>query len=144
MAPRSASEYTATVSTPSSRHARITRTAISPRLATRIFLKSFAFTADSVRRWHRSCRLSGPGGRGALPDGDQRLVRGDHVALLDVDLQDVARLGGHDVVLHLHGLEHRHHVAELDLVADLYRDLHDQALHGRGDGAVTGAGGRRS
>src|SRR6266542_3947439 len=35
---RSASEYTATVWTPSSRHARITRSAISPRLAIRIFL----------------------------------------------------------------------------------------------------------
>ena len=34
----SASLYTATVATPSSRHARITRRAISPRLAIRIFL----------------------------------------------------------------------------------------------------------
>src|SRR5947208_8487747 len=35
---RSASEYTATVCTPSSRQARITRSAISPRFAIRIFL----------------------------------------------------------------------------------------------------------
>src|SRR5512138_3342457 len=35
---RSASEYTATVSIPSSRQARMMRTAISPRLATRTFL----------------------------------------------------------------------------------------------------------
>src|SRR5439155_3612183 len=35
---RSASEYTATVSTPSSRHARMTRSAISPRLAMRTLL----------------------------------------------------------------------------------------------------------
>src|SRR6478672_5960901 len=35
---RSASEYTATVSTPSSRQARMTRSAISPRLAIRTFL----------------------------------------------------------------------------------------------------------
>src|SRR5688572_16233178 len=35
---RSASEYTATVWMPSSRHARITRSAISPRLAIRTFL----------------------------------------------------------------------------------------------------------
>ena len=34
----SGSLYTATVATPSSRHARITRSAISPRLAIRIFL----------------------------------------------------------------------------------------------------------
>src|SRR5258708_15378587 len=36
-APRSQSEYTATVGIPSSRHARMPRTAISPRLATRTF-----------------------------------------------------------------------------------------------------------
>src|SRR5258706_13224492 len=35
---RSASEYTATVCTPSSRHARMMRSAISPRLAIRTFL----------------------------------------------------------------------------------------------------------
>src|SRR5688572_1053903 len=35
---RSASEYTATVCTPSSRHARITRSAISPRFAINTFL----------------------------------------------------------------------------------------------------------
>src|ERR1051326_3582536 len=35
--PKSASEYTATVLIPISRHARMTRTAISPRLAMRIF-----------------------------------------------------------------------------------------------------------
>src|SRR5690348_7260833 len=37
---RSASEYTATVCTPSSRHARMTRSAISPRLAIRTFLNT--------------------------------------------------------------------------------------------------------
>ena len=35
----SATEYTATVCSPSSRHARITRTAISPRLATSTLVK---------------------------------------------------------------------------------------------------------
>src|SRR5919201_2319522 len=37
-ASRSQSEYTATVGRPISRHARITRTAISPRFATRTFI----------------------------------------------------------------------------------------------------------
>src|SRR6267142_1498180 len=37
---RSASEYTAPVSSPSSRHARMTRRAISPRLAMRTFLNT--------------------------------------------------------------------------------------------------------
>src|SRR5579862_3339738 len=39
-APRSASEYTATVAIPISRQARITRTAISPRFAMRTFLNT--------------------------------------------------------------------------------------------------------
>src|SRR5215210_3919070 len=39
---RSASEYTATVCTPSSRQARMTRSAISPRLAIRTFLNMHA------------------------------------------------------------------------------------------------------
>src|SRR4051794_39296185 len=39
---RSASEYTATVCTPSSRHARMTRSAISPRLAISTFLNTGA------------------------------------------------------------------------------------------------------
>ena len=38
----SASEYTATVAIPISRHARMTRTAISPRLATRTLRIGFA------------------------------------------------------------------------------------------------------
>src|SRR6185436_15936454 len=43
---RSASEYTATVGIPSSLHAQIMRSAISPRLAMRIFLKG----ADGKQR----------------------------------------------------------------------------------------------
>src|SRR5918999_3725149 len=50
-ASRSASEYTATVGMPSSRHVRITRTAISPRFATRT--RTFAT---------RLARSSAPGG----------------------------------------------------------------------------------
>src|SRR5215469_10907601 len=105
----------ATVSMPSSRHARMTRTAISARLATRIFLKSFAFTA---RKRTATAVLPAPVRSEArrLADRHQGLVGGDHVALLDVDLHDLAGLRGHDVVLHLHGLEHGHHVAQLDLV----------------------------
>src|SRR5882757_1729045 len=40
MASRSSSEYTATVVMPSSRHVRMTRTAISPRLAMRTLLNN--------------------------------------------------------------------------------------------------------
>src|SRR5579884_2477478 len=47
-ASRSASEYTATVRIPSSRQARITRTAISPRLATRTFSNGLPFTGAPI------------------------------------------------------------------------------------------------
>src|SRR3954470_3116454 len=46
---RSASEYTATVWMPSSRQARITRSAISPRLAIRIFLNNGLVGLDYQR-----------------------------------------------------------------------------------------------
>src|SRR5689334_22070668 len=72
-----------------------------------------------------TCHMVGGGregsGRVGSADRDQRLVGADHLALLDVDLGHLARLRGHDVVLHLHGLEHRHDVAQLDVVADAHR-----------------------
>src|SRR6266852_4282542 len=48
-APRSASEYTATVRTPSRRAVRITRQAISPRLAIRILPNTLAFALSPAR-----------------------------------------------------------------------------------------------
>src|SRR5437899_23440 len=50
MASRSRSEYTATVVTPSSRHVRMTRTAISPRLATRTLWNMAAISLRDARR----------------------------------------------------------------------------------------------
>ena len=47
--PRSASEYTATVLSPSSRHARMIRTAISPRFAIRT-LENIAKNGVFLRR----------------------------------------------------------------------------------------------
>src|SRR5512136_1631011 len=69
----SASEYTATVLSPSSLHAHITRSAISPRLAIRTFLNI------------------GGGGRGALagsggPDGEERIAVLHRLPVLGVDL----------------------------------------------------------
>src|SRR2546430_13789975 len=82
--PRSASEYTAAVLTPSSRQARITRTAISPRLAMRIL---------------ENMRL----GRGIHEE--QRLGGLHRRAALDQDPRDApcGRAGG--LVEHRHGLE---------------------------------------
>src|SRR5437763_10009382 len=74
---RSASEYTAAVGMPSSRHARMTRIAISPRFAIKIFLKSLLFIP-----------LNGPAC--SSRDGEQRLVRAHHLAFLDIHLTHLA------------------------------------------------------
>src|SRR5258708_39817317 len=83
----SASEYTATVAIPISRQARITRTAISPRLAMRTFrmgprIGDFAISSPSLHH-------------------HQHLARPHHRALGDVYVLDGAGLGRGDVVLHL-------------------------------------------
>src|SRR5258708_4057657 len=66
-APRSQSEYTATVGIPSSRHARMTRTAISPRLATRTFTTLI---------------VCGPRGPGELVGGVGRVLQRNVAVLL--------------------------------------------------------------
>jgi hypothetical protein len=45
------------------------------------------------------------------------------LAGLDVDLVDHARAGGHDLVLHLHGLEHQDGLAVMDRLAGGAHDL---------------------
>src|SRR5687767_2446388 len=84
----SASEYTATVFTPSSRHAWITRSAISPRFAIRIFLNM---------------------SRGL--DGEEPLAVLHGVAVLDVRLHDLAVALGIDLVHELHRLDDAEHLA---------------------------------
>src|SRR6476620_10748978 len=98
LASRSASEYTITALMPSSRHARCTRKAISPRLAIRIFLN-----------------ISGP----ASLDDEQRLAVFDRLPVLAQDLGHRARLVGLDLVEDLHRLDDADRVAFLDLAADL-------------------------
>src|SRR5579884_2993239 len=64
MASRSRSEYTATVAMPSSRQVRMTRTAISPRLAIRTFSNTVSPSDAVPYRYRRagSRRQIGPGG----------------------------------------------------------------------------------
>src|SRR5688572_1337373 len=85
-APVSASECTATVAMPSSRHARITRMAISPRLAISTFL--------NIRR-----------NRSGLLDLEELLPELDALAVVDQDLEDRAGEVGLDLVHELHGLD---------------------------------------
>src|SRR5262245_58878687 len=79
----SADECTATDLMPSSRHARITRNAISPRLAMRTFLYT----------------------RRGSGHADELLAVLDVLAVLDEDLGDLAVGLGLDLVHELHGLD---------------------------------------
>src|SRR5438105_10112081 len=108
---RSASLCTATVRTPRSLQARMTRSAISPRLATSTF--------SNMRLLHV----------------DQRVARAHHIALLHVHVGHGPRPRGGDVVLHLHRLAHADDVAEIDVVAHLHRYLEQEALHRSDDSA---------
>src|ERR1700739_687186 len=86
---RSASEYTATVEIPSSLHAQITRSAISPRFATRIF-------RNIPRRG-----LFLPAG----PDAEQRLPIFNALSLPDENPQHSAADVGLDLVHEFHCLD---------------------------------------
>src|SRR3954471_3813897 len=103
LASRSASEYTITALMPSSRQARCTRNAISPRLAIRIFLNISA------------C--------GPSLDDEQRLAVFDRLPVLAQDLGDRSGLVGLDLVEDLHRLDDADGLAFLDLAADLHERL---------------------
>src|SRR5687768_4363303 len=90
----------ATVSMPSSRQARIIRSAISPRLATRI-------------RWYMAARL-------ALLDAEELLSVFDRRAVLDQDRHYLAGTLGRNLVEHLHGLNDANDCLWAHLVADLH------------------------
>ena len=66
---------------------------------------------------------------------------GVHVgALGSQDLGNGAGLGGHDLVLHLHGFQDQQDLTLLDSLAFLNIDLQNGAGHGGGNG-LTGSGG---
>src|SRR3954466_5277483 len=91
----SAVEYTATDLTPSSRQARATRRAISPRLAMRTFSNTALLGRLEVH---------------------QHLLELDRVAVVDGELGDLAALGGGDLVHHLHRLDDADGLAGVDRV----------------------------
>src|SRR6267143_1717503 len=95
---------------PISRQVRITRSAISPRFATRTLL--------------------------TLANRHQHIIGGDDRSLSGKNLTYRPADGRDDVVLHLHRLQHDDHVTETDTVAGLDLDLHHHALHRRLDGSI--------
>src|SRR5258706_6269034 len=107
---RSASEWTATVATPSSLHAAMMRSAISPRLATRTFLNIRALPGFAAAR---STRL----------DREELLSELDGLAVLRVDRHDRAALVRLDLVHELHRLDDAERLSLLDVVAELCEGL---------------------
>src|SRR5690606_34202540 len=93
----SASECTTTVRMPISRHARCTRSAISPRLAIRIFSNMSE----------------------GLFDDEQRLAVFDRLAVLDQDLGDGSGELRLDLVHQFHRFDDAQRVAHLHLATDL-------------------------
>src|ERR1700730_7912358 len=95
----SASEYTATVLMPSSRHAKMTRSATSPRFAIRIFLNM---------------------GLRACPYRKQPFAVLDRLTRLDVHVDDLPVVLRVDLVHQLHRLDDAEHLALLHGRADVH------------------------
>src|SRR3954471_1300301 len=117
MASASAVECTATVGMPSSLQARSTRSAISPRLAMRIFSNISL-------------------------DDHQRLAELDRLTVAEQDLRHCPGTRGGDAVHGLHRLDYEQRIARGDAAADLHEGAGvgigaaiGGADHGRGDEA---------
>src|SRR5689334_21783514 len=110
----SASECTATVAMPSSRHARITRSAISPRFAIKIFLNggTAGFCGIALE--------TGPFTISSLLDAEQLLPELDGLAVLGVDLDDGARELRLDLVHQLHRFDNAERLPRTDDRADVH------------------------
>src|SRR4026208_2592907 len=97
----SASEYTATLRTFSSLHARIMRTAISPRFATRIFSN---MSVGRARRF--SAPFESPLRRSNL---EHRLAELHRLGVIHQDRTDHTLRLGFDLIHHLHRLYDANH-----------------------------------
>src|SRR5689334_23952957 len=117
LASRSASECTTTVLMPSSRHARCTRNAISPRLAIRILSNGLSEGASAMRLVRPAS-----GGR-ASTDHEEGLAVLHRLAVFDEDRLDAAGRVGLDLVHELHGLDDAQRVAGIHRIADLDEGL---------------------
>src|SRR6185295_5949279 len=125
----SASEYTATVLTPSSLQAQMTRRAISPRLAIRIFLNIPGAAAS-------------PRTLAVGPDAEESVPVLDGLPALAMDLHDFPGHLGLDLVHELHGFDDAEDLADAHAVAHVdegrrvgigraVEGAHDRALHHR-------------
>src|SRR6266446_6724922 len=124
MASASAVECTATVGMPSSLQARRMRSAISPRLAIRIFSNMAALILKRDPETSRN-RQTGPCAkpRTRSLDDHQRFAEFHRLGVFEQDLDDGARLGRGNLVHRLHRLDDEERVAGLDDGADLAEGL---------------------
>src|SRR5713101_7789081 len=120
-ASRSASECTATVCNPISLHARMTRRAISPRLAMR--------TLEIMKKLSVvGCELSGGDNReptndnapkgASNPHGEQLLTVFHRLSVLRIDLDDFTVDVGFDFVHQLHRFDDAKDLPLADVIAD--------------------------
>src|SRR6478672_6376966 len=113
---------------PSSLQAQITRRAISPRLAIRIFLNMRrVVTRYDCSVAHRRSPGAGPtfgkrtAASGARANGEQRLTIFNRLVIADKCLDHLARYVRLDFVHQLHGLDDAEHLADLHQVSWLYK-----------------------
>src|SRR6266481_2901256 len=105
---RSASEYTATVEIPSSLHAQITRSAISPRLATRIFWNISVGAVSFLAAWTYA---------------EERLAVFNRLSVFGEDAQHLAADIGFNLVHEFHGFDNAQGLTRLHVPANLDKRL---------------------
>src|SRR6202171_2880440 len=105
---RSASEYTATVEMPSSLHAQMTRSAISPRLATRIFWNISVGAAYFLRL-------------GCMPKSGWAVLAG--LSVFHEEAQHFTADVGFDLVHEFHGFDNTQCLPRFHIAADFDKRL---------------------
>src|SRR5437868_4946597 len=117
---RSASLYTATLRMPNSLHAQITRRAISPRLAIRIFLNIGSLSHQAIESSPASAAmarsLNGPMTRSGGSYPKQRLAVLHGLSVFGKLLHDFAGGISFDFVHQLHCFDDAQHLANLHVV----------------------------
>src|SRR5271170_5482798 len=101
---------------PSSLQAQITRRAISPRLAIRIFLNIEGYGGTATPGCAASLLVRGL-------DGEQGLAILHRLPAFDVDPDDLAVHFGLDLIHQFHGLDNTQHLPHAHFVTGLYEGL---------------------
>src|SRR6476619_3080343 len=95
---------------PSSRQAKMTRKATSPRFAIRIFLNITARLMPRPLSWLGATLSLSKGRSSHRPDGEEPLAILHRLAVFDVDVHDFAVVLGIDLVHQLHRFDDAEHL----------------------------------